>query len=207
MNTQATVVSTRAADAILAAARQQFASHGYDGTGLRAISDLAGVNLALIGRYFGSKEGLFLAAVPPKLEIRALLSGPMSSFGVRAAAIMDMKSGRGFDPMTALVRVAASPACAPALRIALEKQVVSPLAMRLDGPDARARAGMILAVMAGYDLMLRVIGLAALQDATSTHRREQLAAALQQLVDANTDTDTDADADAATGTNAGVSTG
>ena len=79
--------------------------------------------------------------------------------------------------------------------------------MRLDGSDARARAGVILAVMAGYDLMLRVIGLAALQDATSTHRREHLAAALQQLVDANTDTDTDVDADADTGTNAGVSAG
>ena len=77
MDAQSPAISARTADAILAAARRQFASYGYDGTGLRAIAALADVNVALIGRYFGSKEGLFLAAVPPKLEIRALLGGSM----------------------------------------------------------------------------------------------------------------------------------
>ena len=150
---------------------------------MRAIAALADVNVALIGRYFGSKEGLFLAAVPPKLEIRGLLGGSMSHFGERAAAIMDMKSGRGFDPMTALVRAAASPACAPALRNALNRQVIAPLALRLEGPHAEARAGMILSVMAGYDMMLRVIGIAALEETASTERRHRLAAMLQHLVD------------------------
>ena len=183
MDAQSPAISARTADAILAAARRQFASYGYDGTGLRAIAALADVNVALIGRYFGSKEGLFLAAVPPKLEIRALLGGSMSHFGERTAAIMDMKSGRGFDPMTALVRAAASPACAPALRNALNRQVIAPLALRLEGPQAEARAGMILSVMAGYDMMLRVIGIAALEETASTERRHRLAAMLQHLVD------------------------
>lgn len=183
MDAQSPAISALTADAILAAARRQFASYGYDGTGLRAIAALADVNVALIGRYFGSKEGLFLAAVPPKLEIRALLGGSMSHFGERAAAIMDMKSGRGFDPMTALVRAAASPACAPALRNALNQQVIAPLALRLEGPHAEARAGMIVSVMAGYDMMLRVIGIAALEETASTERRRRLAAMLQHLVD------------------------
>ena len=183
MDAQSPAISARTADAILAAARRQFASYGYDGTGLRAIAALADVNVALIGRYFGSKEGLFLAAVPPKLEIRGLLGGSMSHFGERTAAIMDMKSGRGFDPMTALVRAAASPACAPALRNALNRQVIAPLALRLEGPQAEARAGMILSVMAGYDMMLRVIGIAALEETASTERRHRLAAMLQHLVD------------------------
>ncbi|MGB2320942.1 MAG: TetR family transcriptional regulator [Candidatus Puniceispirillaceae bacterium] len=183
MQSRTTAISARTADAILAAARRRFSSHGYDGTGLRAIADLAGVNVALIGRYFGSKEGLFLAAVPPTLDISALMGGPMSEFGMRAATIMDMRSHRGFDPMLALIRAAASPACAPALKTALDRQVIAPLAMRLDGMDARPRAGMILATMAGYDLMIRVIGIEALQGATGAQRRDGLAAALQHIVD------------------------
>jgi len=55
--------------------------------------------------------------------------------------------------------------------------------MRLDGRDARPRAGMILATMAGYDLMIRVIGIEALQGATGAQRRDGLAAALQHIVD------------------------
>jgi len=148
---------------------------------------MAGVNVALIGRYFGSKEGLFLAAVPPTLDISWLLSGPMSEFGTRAATIMDMRSIRGFDPMLALIRAAASPVCAPALKTALDRQVIAPLAGRLDGVDAEARAGMILATMAGYDLMMRVIGIEALRGGVGAQRRSSLAAALQHIVDGDTD--------------------
>ena len=186
MDDQATAVSVRTADAILQAARTQFTHFGYDGIGLRAIADLAGVNVALIGRYFGSKEGLFLAAVPPRLDIRALLAGPMSTFGKRAAAIMDMKSARGFDPMMALVRVAASPDCAPALRTALDERVISPLAMRLDGDHTQLRAGMVMSVMAGYEMMARIIGIHALRDAAGEQRRLWLAALIQQIVDEDT---------------------
>src|SRR6185312_9822540 len=52
---------TRAA--LLAAARLRFARDGYEATNLRDIAADAGVNVALIPRYFGSKEGLFQAAV------------------------------------------------------------------------------------------------------------------------------------------------
>jgi hypothetical protein len=76
MDDQATAVSVRTADAILQAARTQFTHFGYDGIGLRAIADLAGVNVALIGRYFGSKEGLFLAAVPPRPRYQGIAGRP-----------------------------------------------------------------------------------------------------------------------------------
>src|SRR6266516_3505303 len=48
---------TRAA--LLAAARVRFARDGYEATNLRNIAADVGVNVALISRYFGSKEGLF----------------------------------------------------------------------------------------------------------------------------------------------------
>lgn len=47
---------TRAA--LLAAARLRFARDGYEATNLRDIASDVGVNVALIPRYFRSKEGL-----------------------------------------------------------------------------------------------------------------------------------------------------
>jgi AcrR family transcriptional regulator len=43
---------------IMEAAEELFAEKGFDGTSVRDISDKAGVNLAMISYYFGSKEKL-----------------------------------------------------------------------------------------------------------------------------------------------------
>ncbi|MGA7207159.1 MAG: TetR family transcriptional regulator [Specibacter sp.] len=54
-------VGTRAL--LLAAARRRFAWDGYSATTVRDIANDAGVNVALINRYFTSKEGLFTACL------------------------------------------------------------------------------------------------------------------------------------------------
>jgi AcrR family transcriptional regulator len=48
---------------ILEAAEELFAEHGFDGTSVRALAAKAGVNVAMISYYFGSKEKLFEALV------------------------------------------------------------------------------------------------------------------------------------------------
>jgi AcrR family transcriptional regulator len=48
---------------ILSAAEDLFAEKGFDGTSVRDIAHKAGVNLAMISYYFGSKEKLFEALV------------------------------------------------------------------------------------------------------------------------------------------------
>jgi AcrR family transcriptional regulator len=48
---------------LLQAARQRFARDGYAATTVRDIATEAGVNVALINRYFTSKEGLFEACL------------------------------------------------------------------------------------------------------------------------------------------------
>jgi len=48
---------------LLSAARRRFARNGYAATTVRDIADEAGVNVALINRYFASKEGLFEACL------------------------------------------------------------------------------------------------------------------------------------------------
>jgi AcrR family transcriptional regulator len=48
---------------LLDAAQHRFARNGYTATTVRDIADDAGVNVALISRYFASKEGLFEACL------------------------------------------------------------------------------------------------------------------------------------------------
>jgi AcrR family transcriptional regulator len=44
---------------ILLAAKKLFAERGFDGTSVRQICELAGVNVALVSYYFGGKEKMF----------------------------------------------------------------------------------------------------------------------------------------------------
>jgi AcrR family transcriptional regulator len=50
-------------EAILTAAEQEFALHGYNGTAVREVAARAGVTHALVHRYFGTKTDLFRAVL------------------------------------------------------------------------------------------------------------------------------------------------
>ncbi len=55
-------------DLILTTAENLFSLHGYDGTSTRSIAMEAGVNLAMLNYYFGSKEGLYKAVLEKRLS-------------------------------------------------------------------------------------------------------------------------------------------
>jgi AcrR family transcriptional regulator len=55
--------SDTTAQTILEHARAAFSKHGYAHTSLRAVADAAGVDAAMISYFFGSKRGLFQAAI------------------------------------------------------------------------------------------------------------------------------------------------
>ena len=71
--------------AILDAARERFAAESYDDVGMRDIARDVGVDAALISRYFGSKDDLFLAALDSCGDGSTLMSGEKSEFGARVA--------------------------------------------------------------------------------------------------------------------------
>jgi AcrR family transcriptional regulator len=76
---------TRAA--ILEAARAAFAERGYDAVSVRAVAREAGVDPALVHRFYGSKEELFVAAmalpVSPSHMVETLLADAWRSSGGR----------------------------------------------------------------------------------------------------------------------------
>jgi AcrR family transcriptional regulator len=69
------------AERLLQAARQLFATYGYEGTSIRAITSEADANLGAVTYHYGSKEALYSAVVESVLEplrrrILAASSGP-----------------------------------------------------------------------------------------------------------------------------------
>jgi AcrR family transcriptional regulator len=169
---------------ILQVARLVFCERGYEGAGTREIAERAGVNSALISRYFGSKEGLFVAAIPPTMTFAPMLAGLMDDFGVRVAKVMVNKpQAEGFRPILALLRSATSPEAAPFLRDALENQCLKPLAARLSGPNALERAGLIAALIIGFDFTVKILGLSIQEDTEIQALEIRMSQVLQDLVD------------------------
>src|SRR5206468_11947625 len=72
---------------ILAVARRRFLADGYDRVTMRGVAEEAGVDSALISYHFGSKRGLFGAAMaltanPAEILVREL-DGPLESLPER----------------------------------------------------------------------------------------------------------------------------
>lgn len=149
-------------ETILAAARALFTARGFDETGTRDIAALAGVNIALINRYFASKEGLFEAAVLAELRLDPALLAEPRRIAANLAALVAGKTGPvAVDPVMAILRSASSPVVGAQIRKAVEAQAIAPLAESLgEAEGAHQQATLALALLAGFDVMVRMLDLA-----------------------------------------------
>lgn len=144
-------------DAIWAAAAELFARTGYAGTSVRDIGAAAGVDAALVIRYFGSKENLFLDTMRLRLP-QPLLAGDISTLGerfIREVLASDEHVKRVF---LALLRASDAGEVDTRLREAHEQHFVAPLLERLSGPDAELRARLAAALVGGLLYALWVVG-------------------------------------------------
>ena len=132
-------------EAILAAARERFATHGYDRTRIRDVAADAGVDAALVHYFFKSKDGLFVAAMElpfrPAEVIAPVLAEGVDGLGERMArrmlTVWDEPANQA--ALLAIVRGAgAHPGAALALREFVLSEIVGRLAATLDGDQLRA---------------------------------------------------------------------
>jgi AcrR family transcriptional regulator len=149
--------------AILDAARGRFGAHGYDGTKLRDVAADAGVDVALVSYFFGSKDGLFAAAmefpINPAELVEELMRDGTDGLGERIIRrfleIWDNTGGR--SPLIALVRSAASNEQAAALvRGFIERELLGRIAAAIDAPQPELRAALAGSQMVGL-LMARYV--------------------------------------------------
>ncbi len=143
--------ATRAA--ILEAAKRQFAQLGYDRAGLRDIAGEAGVDVALIKRYFGGKEALFVEALKASFHPDRLRSWDRRTLP-RDVAVMMAESAHageeGAQGFQFLLRAATSPTTAPLLSLAVQERFLGPIRDWLGGEDAQARARVLAAIYIGF---------------------------------------------------------
>ena len=169
--------------ALLDAAREIFDAVGYDRARTREIGERAGVDPALIARYFDSKEGLFLAAIaigPPEEEDLDFAPAELLGF------LLERWDERGHNPVS---RALASPALTPGAREQISAvvgdRVLAGLVAELRDRGAAApelRAELLLALAVGV-AMTRANG--TLETLAATPRTEVMAT-LGPLLDALT---------------------
>jgi AcrR family transcriptional regulator len=142
--------------ALLQAAAELFDERGYERATIREIGERAGVDPALIARYFGGKEGLYLAALSDPESTRAITC----SAGEPAVAVRDMLrrwDERGSTPFRrALMSHDPTPEVREQVGAMLAGRLLGPMVEELRGrghEDAVLRAQVALALATGVELL------------------------------------------------------
>jgi AcrR family transcriptional regulator len=150
---------------ILEQACNQFAQNGFAAVTVKGVADAAGVSPNLITRYFGGKDGLFLAATQVEIPVTTSFDGDRSALGAwLAASIVERWFGNpGEDPLLVLQRASGErPEAAEALAAFLDANSLEPLYRffrdsGLDDAEARSRAAAIDVFVLGVSTRRRVL--------------------------------------------------
>jgi AcrR family transcriptional regulator len=157
--------------AVLEAARARFAAHGYAGTRLRDVAADADVDVALVSYFFGSKDGLFAAAmelpINPAQIVEQLVSEGSDRLGERLArtilARLDATDGGAFVGM---VRSAATnEQAAELLRGFVEREMLGRLVRAVDAPNPELRAALAGSQVVGLIMARYVVRVQPIADA------------------------------------------
>lgn len=155
--------SQPAREAILTAARRCFTRDGYERTTVRAVASDAGVDPAMVMRYYQNKEGLFGAAIDIDLHLPDLSGVPLDQVaGVLAGHFVRRWEGDLADEaiMILLRSAVTNPAAAERMRTVFGGQVVNLVrAVTHNAPDSELRAGMISTQLLGIALTRYILRL------------------------------------------------
>jgi AcrR family transcriptional regulator len=167
-------VRTRAR--ILAAAAETFAEFGYANAGLREIAERADVASSLLVRYFGTKPGLFEAALLETIRTNSVFTWEKRGFGETMVGLMQARNSNAITKM--LIQAHADPNSRRVADRVWNEHVIAPLAEWLGEPDAVGRARNLYALMVGFTLLEGITDMSNSPDALAWQ-----AAALQAIVD------------------------
>lgn len=171
---------------ILAAARRRFLADGYDAVTMRSVAEEAGVDAALISYHFGSKKGLFgaaLALAANPAEILAIqLAGPMASLPerlVRAVVAAWGDPGRSGANRAFVEAALREPEVARVFREMMEREMIGRIAERLGGAGARQRAALAVSQIAGLIMARYILAVEPLASMSEDELVERMSLPLQ----------------------------
>lgn len=175
---------------LLTAARTRFLTLGYERTTLRDVAADAGVNMALVKRYFGSKEGLFkaaLGAVPRFAVGDGVPPGDRAALAETLSRQLTGDSWPEFDehPVLLLLRLSGDERVDSLRRRSLHdfsRQILDAAGAGSPEGDAERllRAELVVALGVGIAVVRSAVGLQPLADASA----EKLTGPLRDVIDA-----------------------
>ena len=146
--------------AMLTAARARFLQESYENVGMRDIAADVGVDVALISRYFGSKEGLFREVLHDSSKEEILPdhigSDEMPAYLAKLFLAQDSEKNENVERLLIILRSASSPAASKVVSEALRKDVLIPFADRIGGNCPEMGASTSMAVWMGMTIMRTV---------------------------------------------------
>ncbi|MDN0196872.1 TetR family transcriptional regulator [Streptomyces sp. S.PNR 29] len=148
--------TTRAA--ILEAARERFATDGYERATIRAIAKDAHIDPSMVMRYYGNKEGLFAAAVAIDLRLPDLRALPRDRAG-HALVTHFLDRWEENEVLTALLRAGATNQAGAERMQGIFRDQLLPVARQVcpDPEQAPARAGLVSTQVLGLALTRYVL--------------------------------------------------
>ena len=174
--------ATRAA--ILAAARVRFSHDSYDNVGVREIAADAGVDAALVSRYFGSKEELFAEVLSCGGKPSELLEAGRDGLAERAAQLLldEPKEGK-LEDMMIMLASASSPRAGELVRESIRDRFHDPVAELIGGPNAELRARLFGSLLMGLAVSRSLNGDYDADPAMRGRIREQLTKLLESALE------------------------
>ena len=141
-------------EAILAAARARFAASGYDRTTVRGVAADAGVDAALVHYYYGSKDGLFVAAmqVPfrPADVIGPLVEGGVDGLGERMVRrLLGVWDANQAALLTLVQGATSHPGAAVAVREFISREIIGRVEGAVTADRAALRANLVASQIMG----------------------------------------------------------
>ncbi|OBJ14748.1 TetR family transcriptional regulator [Mycobacterium sp. 1245801.1] len=175
---------------IVAAARVEFAEHGWAGTTIRAIARAADVDPALVYHYFGSKEKLLDAATnPPQKwldDVAKVWVTPVEQLG---AAVLELMLASWDDEeigptLHAILQTAAhEPTTREKLRRVVAGSLMGVAQLGVDEDERLVRSGLIASQTIGLALMRYVWKIEPLASMTNEEMLAAITPNLQRYVD------------------------
>lgn len=178
---------------ILEIATELFAQRGYEDVGMREIAGKAGVTAAMINRYFGTKEALFVELMGDAFSFGFFMEGERHNFGERIARTMLEPCGpfkdksehkRHSRTFQIVMRSAAIDGAPQHIQEFMDKQLWLPMIKWLGGKHANERAELIVSTLFGFVLMHKKIGSPSLAQSNNEVLVKMLSTTLQNYVDA-----------------------
>jgi AcrR family transcriptional regulator len=180
--------SPQTREQILEAAISSFVAHGYAQTTIRGVARAAGVDPALVMHFFGSKDGLFHAAIKGSMPVSLLAQAIKGDPGRLGERLVTRYLGLWEDPahgprMISVIRAAfTTPTAADLLKQLMSAELVEPVVERLGGDHAEVRALLAASQLLGMAMVRYILEVEPIASLPASRVAAELAPTVQRYL-------------------------